>query len=56
MDDSLGLAVIRRRFGEDDLASSLDHCVFAGAPVEVVVADEAYSVQPGTSGWEGFGR
>jgi transposase len=56
VDDALGLAAIAGRFAEDDLASILDHRAGAGAPVEVVVADEAHSVQPGTSGWEGFGR
>lgn len=56
VDDALGLAAIAGRFAEEDLASILDHRAGAGAPVEVVVADEAHSVQPGTSGWEGFGR
>jgi transposase len=56
VDDALGLAAIAGRFADDDLASIVDHRSAAGASVDVVRADEAHSVQPGTSGWEGFGR
>lgn len=56
VDEALGLAAIAGRFGEDDLASILDHLATAGAPVgEVVVIDENHSAQPGTTGWERFG-
>jgi len=55
VDDALGLAAIAGRFG-DDLVSIVDHRAGAGAPVDVVRADETHSVQPGTRGWEGFGR
>jgi transposase len=56
VDDALGLAAIAGRFGDDDLVSILDHRTSAGAATDVVRADEAHSVQPGTSTWEGFGR
>jgi hypothetical protein len=56
VDDALGLAAIAGRFAEDDLASIVDHRAGAGAPVDVVRADETHSAQPGTSGWEVFGR
>jgi transposase len=56
VDDALGLAAIAGRFADDDLASIVDHRVAAGASVDVVRADEAHSIQPGTSGWQGFGR
>ena len=56
VDDALGLAAIAGRFADDDLVSILDHRAGAGAPVDVVRADETHSVQPGTSGWEGLGR
>jgi hypothetical protein len=56
VDDALGLAAISGRFGEDDLASIVDHRAGAGAPVDVVRADEAHSAQPGTAGWGRFGQ
>ena len=56
VDDALGLAAIAGRFGDDDLVSIVDHRAGAGAPVDVVRADETHSVQPGTRRWEGFGR
>jgi hypothetical protein len=56
VDEALGLAAIAGRFAEDDLASILDHLTSSGPPSDVVVADEAHSAQPGTSGWEGFGQ
>lgn len=56
VDDALGLAAIAGRFADDDLASIVDHRAGAGAPGDVIRIDEAHSVQPGTSGWEGFGR
>jgi transposase len=56
VDDALGLAAIAGRFADGDLASICDHLATAGAVTDVVIADENHSVQPGTSGWEGFGR
>jgi transposase len=55
VDEALGLAAIAGRFAEADLASILDHLATSGAPTEVVVADEAHSVQPGTGPWGRFG-
>lgn len=51
VDQALGLAAIAGRFADDDLASIIDHLTAEGAPGEVVIADEAHSAQPGTSGW-----
>jgi transposase len=56
VDDALGLAAISGRFGDEDLASIVDHRIGAGAPTDVVRADENHSVQPGTSGWGRFGQ
>jgi Mu transposase, C-terminal domain len=56
VDEALGLAAIAGRFADADLASICDHLAAAGAATDVVIADETHSVQPGTSGWEGFGR
>jgi hypothetical protein len=55
VDHALGLAAIAGRFGDGDLASICDHLATAGAPDDVVVADENHSVQPGTHGWAAFG-
>jgi transposase len=56
VDKALGLAAIAGRFAEADLASILDHLATAGAPTDVVVADENHSVQPGTGPWGRFGQ
>jgi hypothetical protein len=56
VDQALGLAAAAGRFGDSDLAAILDHLATAGAPTDVVRADENHSAQPGTSGWEVFGR
>jgi transposase len=56
IDQALGLAAIAGRFGDGDLASILDHLATAGQPDDVVIADQAHSVQPGTGGWERLGR
>ena len=56
VDRALGMAALAGRFGEADLASIADH-LERGRPVaELVSADEAFSAQPGTGAWEGFGR
>ena len=60
-DAALGLAAIAGRFADGDLASIIDHLAAERAPGEVVIADQAHSVQPGTAGWarlgtEGAGR
>jgi hypothetical protein len=56
VDQALGLAAIAGRFAEDDLASILDHLATAGQPGDVVWADEAHSVQPGTDSWGRLGQ
>lgn len=55
VDEALGLAAIAGRFAEDDLASILDHLARSAPVDDVVRADETYSAQPGTGGWEAFG-
>lgn len=55
VDEALGLAAVAGRFAEHDLASILDHLAIAGMPADVVVADEAHSVQPGTASWGRLG-
>ena len=54
-DGALGLAAIAGRFADGDLASIIDHLAAERAPREVVIADEAHSAQPGTSGWARLG-
>lgn len=56
VDDALGLAAIAGRFADGDLVSIVDHLAAAGAPGDVVVADEQHSVQPGTSSWQRLGQ
>ena len=54
-DAALGLAAIAGRFADGDLASIIDHLAAERETVGVVIADEAHSVQPGTSGWARLG-
>jgi hypothetical protein len=56
VDRALGLAALAGRFGEGDLASIVDHLERGRPAAELVSADEAFSAQPGTGAWEGFGR
>jgi hypothetical protein len=56
VDDALGLAAMAGRFGDEDLVCIVDHRTGAGAPTDVVRADENHSVQPGTAGWGRFGQ
>ncbi len=55
VDAALGLAAIAGRFAAGDLASIVDHLAAERAPGEVVIASEAHSAQPGTSGWARLG-
>jgi hypothetical protein len=55
VDAALGLAAIAGRFADGDLASIIDHLAAERETVGVVIADEAHSVQPGTSGWARLG-
>ena len=52
---ALGLAAIAGRFADGDLASIIDHLAAERETVGVVIASEAHSVQPGTSGWARLG-
>jgi len=54
-DAALGLAAIAGRFADGDLASIIDHLAAEREAGEVVIADEAHSAQPGTSGWARLG-
>ncbi|MEN8654809.1 IS21 family transposase [Streptomyces sp. 21So2-11] len=56
VDLSLGLAATAGRFAEGDLMSIVQHRRDGARPADLVVADEAHSVQPGTSAWSDFGR
>ncbi|MDQ2850000.1 MAG: IS21 family transposase [Actinomycetota bacterium] len=54
VDQGLGVAATAGRFGQDDLASIVDHLA-AGVPTaDLVAVDEDYSAQPGTNSWAGF--
>jgi transposase len=55
VDAALGLAAIAGRFADSDLPSIIDHLAAERAPGEVVIASEAHSAQPGTSGWARLG-
>ncbi|MFD5089198.1 IS21 family transposase [Amycolatopsis thailandensis] len=55
VDEALGLAAIAGRFSDEDLPSIVDHLATSAAVTDVVRADEGFSAQPGTSGWEAFG-
>jgi hypothetical protein len=55
VDEALHRAAAAGRFGEDDLVSILSHAR-SSQMLQVVRADEAYSAQPGTSAWAGFGH
>ena len=55
VDEALGLAAVAGRFGDVDLASILDHLARGRSGLDLIRADEAHSVQPGTSAWRGFG-
>lgn len=52
---ALGTAALAGRFGEGDLLSIAGYQGAGGAEEPVRTADEAYSAQPGTSVWAGFG-
>lgn len=56
VDAALAEAALAGRFGEEDLASILEHLARRAAAGQPVWADEAHSVQPGTGAWARFGR
>ncbi len=55
VDAALGTAAVAGRFGDGDLLSIAGFQAAGHAGGPAAVADEAYSVQPGTSAWAGFG-
>ena len=56
VDDALGVAAMAGRFADGDLASILDHLAAGQSSLDLVVADETHSAQPGTDAWKGLGR
>jgi hypothetical protein len=56
VEEALGLAAVAGRFDDEDLASILDHLARGRPGLDLIHADEAHSVQPGTAAWGGFGR
>ena len=53
-DQALALAAESERFGENDLASILEH---VDQPrLSLLLADESFSAQPGTGAWKEFGK
>ena len=54
VDQALGTAALAGRFGDHDLAAILTHQQ-AGPAGPVIRPGETHSLQPGTSGWAGFG-
>ena len=55
VDAALGTAAVAGRFGDGDLLSIAGFQAAGHAGGPAAVADEAYSVQPGTAAWAGFG-
>ena len=55
VDAALGTAAPAGRFGDGDLLSITGYQAAGHAGGPVTIADEAYSAQPGTSAWAGFG-
>lgn len=54
VDHALGVAAAAGRFAEADLAAIVDYYAVGPDTASAVVADEAYSTQPGTNSWAGF--
>ena len=55
VDAALGTAAMAGRFGDGDLLSIVGYQAAGHAGGPAAAADEAYSAQPGTSAWAGFG-
>lgn len=55
VDEALGVAATAGRFAEHDLPSIVAHRAAGASSADLVIADETYSAQPGTSAWAGFG-
>lgn len=56
VDRALGAAAAAGRFADGDLASIAEHLRAGAASGDVVIADQSFSAQTGTSAWQGFGR
>ncbi len=56
VDEALALAAAAGRFADGDLASICDHLAAHDAEPGPTISDDAFSVQPGTGAWAGFGR
>jgi len=54
VDHALTLAAEAERFGENDLATILEH--IDRPRLSLVQADESFSAQPGTGAWKEFGK
>ncbi|MGH3124292.1 MAG: IS21 family transposase [Streptosporangiaceae bacterium] len=55
VDAALGTAALAGRFGDGDLLSITGYQAGSPADGQATVPDEAYSAQPGTAAWAGFG-
>ena len=55
VDAALGVAAAAGRFAEGDLLAIVQHRANGASIAALVVADDAHSVQPGTSAWAAFG-
>ncbi|HCU97703.1 MAG TPA: hypothetical protein DHU96_35350 [Actinobacteria bacterium] len=55
VDAALGTAALAGRFADGDLLSITGYQAGPAAGGPVTIADEAYSAQPGTPAWAGFG-
>ena len=55
VDEALGLAATAGRFADGDLISIVTHRASGEPAGELVTADPAHGLQPGTGGWAGFG-
>jgi len=56
VDAALGVAAAAGRFLEADLLAIVQHHAAGASAADLVIADEQHSIQPGTSGWAGFGQ
>lgn len=55
VDEALGLAAAAGRFADGDTLAIVRHRASGQAVTALVIADPAHDLQPGTSGWAGFG-
>jgi len=55
VDEALGLAAAAGRFADGDILAIVTHRASGQPAGTLVIADPAHDLQPGTSGWAGFG-